>query len=265
MLVWEKREDARMTFGQVLAEERRASRVSQHGLALAVETTQRHLSFLETGRSRPTREMILRLSDALDLPPGRRADLFEAAGYMSPYKRRPADDAAVVEVLLSLEKYILAPWPYPALALTETWDVLAANTPGRKLFGLEPIVPGTQPPNLFERMLDPTFRVGIANWRDVGAIVHARLRRHALEHAEFRERLDRAVAEGAFTGVMRPFVESEEIPVILPLVFALPNGLSFRMTSMTARLTSAHDDLVSGLEIELCVPLDDASEVILRG
>jgi transcriptional regulator with XRE-family HTH domain len=254
-----------MNFGQVLAEQRRASGVSQHRLALAVETTQRHLSFLETGRSRPTREMILRLSDALDLPPGRRADLFEAAGYVSPYRRRAADDAAVVETLLRLERYILAPWPYPALALTETWDVLAANTPGRKLFGLERTVPGEPLPNLFERMLDPSFRAGIANWREVGAVVHARLRRHAFEHAEFRERLDRAVADGAFTDVMRPFVEREEIPVILPLVFALPNGVSFRMTSMSARLTSAHDDLVRGLEIELCIPLDDPSEVILRG
>ena len=75
-----------MQFGEALAEERRASGMSQHRLALDVETTQRHISFLETGRSRPTREMILRLSDALELQPSRRADLFESAGFVSPYR-----------------------------------------------------------------------------------------------------------------------------------------------------------------------------------
>lgn len=252
-----------MRFGNALASERHTCGVSQHALALMVETTQRHVSFLETGRSRPTREMILRLCDALELPPGRRADLFEAAGYTSPYKRRPADDAAVAETLRTLEKFILAPWPYPALALTETWDVLAANLQGRKLFGLA--LDPANPPNLFATMLDPRFRSNIANWPQVGAVIQARLRRHAHDHVQFREQFDRAMADGVFGDVVQPFVESEEIPVILPLVFAFANGLRFRMTSMTARLTSAHDDLVSGLEIELCVPLDDESETILRG
>ncbi|MGE3739709.1 MAG: helix-turn-helix domain-containing protein, partial [Geminicoccaceae bacterium] len=146
-----------MHFGEALAEERRASGMSQHRLALNVETTQRHISFLETGRSRPTREMILRLSDALELQPGRRADLFESAGFVSPYRRRASDDTAVLDALKRLERYILEPWPFPALALTETWDVIAANARGKALFQLPDLAPAPRV-NLFDIMLAPGFR-----------------------------------------------------------------------------------------------------------
>jgi transcriptional regulator with XRE-family HTH domain len=251
-----------MQFGETLAAERRSTGFSQHRLALAVETTQRHISFLETGRSQPTRDMILRLSDALELQPGRRADLFEAAGFVSPYRRRAADDEAVLDALRRLERYILTPWPYPALALTETWDVLAANERGRALFQLADVA-GSRP-NLFDIMLAPAFRAGIGNWAQVAAVVQSRLRRHAIGHPEFRHRLEAVAATGAFDAATRPYADVE-LPVILPLVFELADGRSFRMTSMTARLTAAQDDFVSGLEIELCIPLDDDSDTILRG
>lgn len=250
-----------MLFGEALAGERRAGGMSQHQLALTVETTQRHISFLETGRSQPTREMILRLCDALELQPGRRTDLFEAAGFVSPYRRRAADDEAVLDALRRLERYILAPWPYPALALTETWDVIAANARGKTLFQLPDLDRERPPPNLFDIMLAPAFRSSISNWSQVAAVVQSRLRRHAMDHPEFRGRLQAIIATGAFENAFEP---NYEFPVVLPLIFELPNGSSFRMTSMTARLTSAQDDFVSGLEIELCVPLDDESEQILR-
>lgn len=251
-----------MLFGETLAGERRASGMSQHQLALTVETTQRHISFLETGRSQPTREMILRLSDALELQPGRRAGLFEAAGFVSPYRRRAADDEAVLDALRRLERYILAPWPYPALALTETWDVIASNARGKALFQLPDLDGEGSSPNLFDIMLAPAFRSSISNWSQVAAVVQSRLRRHAMDHPEFRGRLQAVIATGTFENIVEP--GNYEFPVVLPLIFELPDGCSFRMTSMTARLTSAQDDFVSGLEIELCVPLDDESERILR-
>ncbi|MBL8594586.1 MAG: helix-turn-helix domain-containing protein [Devosia sp.] len=249
-----------MNFGEALAEERRANGMSQHRLALNVETTQRHISFLETGRSRPTREMILRLSDALELQSSRRADLFESAGFVSPYRRRAPDDDAVLEALKRLERYILEPWPYPALALTETWDVIAANARGKALFQLPDRGDGTQV-NLFDIMLAPGFRSGITNWSQVAAVVQSRLRRHVIEHPEFRGRLQEVAETGAFDASV---VQGNfEFPVVLPLIFELADGRSFRMTSMTARLTSAQDDFVAGVEIELCVPLDDESASIL--
>lgn len=252
-----------MDFGKALAAERRANGMSQHRLALAVDTTQRHLSFLETGRSRPTREMILRLSDALALRPGRRADLFASAGFTSPYRRRLADDKVVLDAIKRLEQFILGPWPYPALALTETWDVLAANPAGRALFGLEGREVGL--PNLFDVLASAAFRASISNWHDVAGVVLSRLRRHAAEYAEFRPRLDALVAAGTFAGTGNPPWSDDEPAAILPLAFALPDGRSFRMTSMTARLTSAQDDFIAGLEIEFCIPLDDESDRLMRG
>ena len=251
-----------MVFGEALAGERRAGGMSQHQLALMIETTQRHISFLETGRSQPTREMILRVSDALNLQPGRRADLFEAAGFVSPYRRRAANDEAVLDTLRRLERYILAPWPYPALALTETWDVIAANSRGKALFRLPDIEGQGTSPNLFDIMLAPAFRSNISNWSQVAAVVQSRLRRHAIDHPEFRGRLQSVLASGGFADAAN--LGDYEFPVVLPLIFNFTDGRSFRMTSMTARLTSAQDDFVSGLEIELCIPLDDESEQILR-
>lgn len=255
-----------MPFGDALLEARKSRGVSQHRLALAVETTQRHISFLETGRSRPTRQMILRISDALELQPGRRADLFEAAGLISPYKRRSIDDAGIVEVLQGIERYVLQPWPYPAVVLSETWDVLAANQRAISFFGIRPgNAAGGSAANLFDVMLDPAFHQTIANWRDVSGVILGRLRRHAAAFPDFRRRLDAATAAGIFGEALAPMADSPEIPVILPLVFSFPDGRSFRTTTMTARLTSAHDDFVSGIEIELFVPLDEEGAGILRG
>ena len=253
-----------MRFGEALAEVRRGRGLSQHGLGLAVGTPQRHISFMETGRSRPTREMIVRLCEALQLRPARRADLFEAAGFVSPYKRRLVDDPAVMAAFAGIQRYVLAPWPYPAFALSRVWDVLAANEPARRLFGLGEI-DGKAPPNLFGIMLSPRFRCSVVNWTEVAAVVLARLRRHADEHPGLRESLDAAIADGAFDGVLSSFAAAAEVPAILPLVFRSPDGSAFRMTSLTARLTSAHDEVVSGLEVELCVPVDDESDAILRG
>lgn len=253
-----------LRFGDVLAEERRAGSISQHRLALAADTTQRHLSFLETGRSRPTREMILRLAEALNLRPARRADLFEAAGYVSPYKRRKPTDAGVSDAMATVERYILANWPYPALAMTPHWDVIAANGRARALFGF-PDEPGDIVPNLFDVLLSPRFRAGIRNWSEVGAVIYSRLRKHALEQPEFSERLQRAIEDGAFVGLLAPLADVAEIPVILPIAFDLGNGVRFRMTSLMAQFTSAHDELLSGLEIELCLPLDDDGDRFLRG
>jgi transcriptional regulator with XRE-family HTH domain len=223
-----------MPFGDVLVVARKSRGISQHRLALAVQTTQRHMSFLETGRSRPTREMILRIGDALELQPGRRADLFEAAGFISPYKRRAIDDAAIADAVRGIERYVLQPWPYPALALTETWDVLAANQRAMALFGIGASRDGGAPSNLFDVMLYASFRETVANWREVSGVVLARLRRHAAAFPDFRRRLDAAIAAGAFEEALAPLAEGPEIPVILPLAFAFPDGRSFRMTTMTA-------------------------------
>jgi hypothetical protein len=207
--------------------------------------------------------MIMRLAEALELGPSRRADLFEAAGYTSPYKRRPASDSSVGEAMQTVERYILGNWPYPALAMTPVWDVIAANRQARALFGFPEGTSGGVP-NLFDVLLSPDFRGSIGNWSEVGAVIYSRLRLHAGERPEFRDRLDKAVADGAFGGLLLPLAETEEIPVILPIAFDFSTGMRFRMTSLTARFTSAHDESLSGLEIELCLPLDDESDTFLR-
>ena len=250
-------------FGELLADERRSGSISQHRLALPADTTQRHLSFLETGRSRPTREMILRLSEALKLQPGRRADLFEAAGYVSPYKRRGSSDRNVAAAMETVERYILCNWPYPALAMTPFWDVMAANERAQAMFGFRPQA-SLPMGNLFDVLLSPQFRKTIQNWSEVGAVIYSRLRRHALDWPEFSGKLETALAAGAFEGVLVPLAETEEIPVILPLAFDLGNGVRFRMTSLMAQFTSAHDNALSGLSIELCLPLDEDGDRFLR-
>lgn len=244
-----------MSFGALLAEQRSRRGMSQTFLSNLLETTQRHLSFLETGRSRPSREMIMRISDTLSLGTAERTGLFEAAGFTSPYKQRTLDDEQIVEALAIIEGHVLANWPYPAFALTPEWTILLANAPGAALLGSTPEAIKAEPISFFEMLLSRQFRDRILNWDDVAAAFHARLRRHAMRYPDFGKRLQQSIDDGVFVFDPARLAEKAEIPALLPIEMALPDGSVGRITSLAAHFTSAHDAHISDIEIELMVPL----------
>ena len=121
------------TFGPALRALRQTLGLSQLALAHRLRSTQRHISFLETGRSRATAGFLQRLCTELNLSTAQRGALFEASELRNPYPARSADDAEIGRALDLIEHRVLRNWPFPAFALDRDWTVLRANTGARAM------------------------------------------------------------------------------------------------------------------------------------
>ncbi|WP_030712008.1 helix-turn-helix domain-containing protein [Streptomyces griseus] len=113
--------------GPLLRDWREQRRISQLELALRAESSARHISFIETGRSRPSEDMVLRLAEQLDIPVRERNALLVIAGYAPRYPQTSLDDPAMASLRESLERLLAAYEPYPALVVDGTYGVVAAN------------------------------------------------------------------------------------------------------------------------------------------
>ena len=115
------------TAGEHLRDWRQRRRLSQLDLAHAAEISPRHLSFLETGRSQPSREMVLRLAERLEVPPRERNALLVAAGFAPMFRARALDDPALEAAKRAIERILEAQKPYPAFAVDRHWNIVATN------------------------------------------------------------------------------------------------------------------------------------------
>ncbi len=115
------------TLGEQLREWRTRRRMSQMDLALDTEISTRHLSFIETGRSKPSAAMLARIADCLDVPHRARNAMLLAAGYAPDYQERPLDSAEMAGMRAIVEHVLRGHEPYPALAVDRHWNMVAAN------------------------------------------------------------------------------------------------------------------------------------------
>ncbi|MEM9267982.1 MAG: helix-turn-helix domain-containing protein, partial [Pseudomonadota bacterium] len=122
-------------FARSLKTWRAARRLSQLDLAIEAEISSRHLSFLETGRSNPSREMVIRLSEALGLPLDARNQMLTQAGFAVRYKGRDWNDAEMAPVRRAVNWQLDRHAPYPGLAVDRLWTIRQANATARTLFG----------------------------------------------------------------------------------------------------------------------------------
>src|SRR6478672_12684809 len=113
--------------GDHLREWRQRRHLSQLDLAGDAEISARHLSFVETGRATPSREMVLRLAERLEVPLRERNALLVAAGYAPMYRERPLDDPALAPARRAVELILKSHEPYPALAVDRHWNLVSAN------------------------------------------------------------------------------------------------------------------------------------------
>ncbi|MEU0161553.1 helix-turn-helix transcriptional regulator [Streptomyces sp. NPDC006261] len=113
--------------GPLLRGWRERRRISQLDLALRADSSARHISFIETGRSRPSEDMVLRLAEQLDIPVRERNALLVVAGYAPRYAQTPLDDPAMASVREGLDRLLAGYEPFPALVVDGTYDVVAAN------------------------------------------------------------------------------------------------------------------------------------------
>lgn len=248
-------------FGQVLRDMRGSLGLSQAQMALQLGTTQRHLSFVETGRSAPTAYFVTRLCRELNVSLAQRSNLFAAAGLPQAYPARDPASADVAGALDTIDSRILAHWPFPAIVMNPAWTILRGNDRFWTLFA--PFMPeaGNRPQNLAEIMMRPDFRDMILNWPQVAELFYYRLQLAAARHEEARTIFDRLKAAGLFDDLPRAL--SGPAPVIMPVDMRFPDGTGLRLTSLIGHLMAVQDPVVEGYEIELFVPLDAESETAM--
>ena len=140
----------RSPFGAQLREWRQRRRMSQLDFALDAEISQKHLSFIETGRSVPSRDMVVRLAEVLDVPLRDRNSMLVAAGYAPLYAARDLDDRSLAPARAAIDLLLKGHEPFPALAIDRHWTMVSANGPARAFLALvsEPslLAPAAQRP-----------------------------------------------------------------------------------------------------------------------
>ena len=156
-------------FGEHLREWRQRRHLSQIDLANAMEVSTRHLSFVETGRSQPSRAMVIRLAESLDVPLRERNTLLVAAGYAPMYALRPFSDPALGAARKAVDLILNGHEPYPALLVDRHWSLLAANRTATGFFS--GVAPGllSPPINVLRVSLHPEGLapriVNLPQWR----------------------------------------------------------------------------------------------------
>ena len=157
------------TLGALLREWRQRRHLSQLALALKADISQRHLSFVESGRAQPSRDMVLHLAEQLAVPLRERNRLLLAAGYAPVFSERSLDDPALAAARRAVERVLQGHEPYPALAVDRHWTLVAANRAVTVLLaGVDPSL--LEPPvnvlrvSLHPRGLAPRI-VNLSQWR----------------------------------------------------------------------------------------------------
>jgi transcriptional regulator with XRE-family HTH domain len=253
-------------FGRVLRRWRQARGMSQLALATSASTSTRHLSFLETGRAEPSREMVLRLAHALDVPLRERNALLGAAGFAPLYRESPLD-APGMSALQRMLDFTLARFePFPAFLVDRCYRVLRANQAAARALGAfagDGAPWREQPWNLLRITLHPDgLRPYIVNFAEVAASLLARLERAVVatsdEQLAALERELRALPD---------LPEPSALPLTLDPVVPLHlkrGGVELRLFSMLAQVGGAQDVTAAELHIESLMPADPASEALLR-
>ena len=264
---------ARLAFGQLLRSSRGARRLSQLQLALSADVSQRHLSFLESGRALPSREMVLQLARALDLPLRERNRLLVSAGFAGIYATRPLDAADMLPVRAALELLLAHHEPYPAVVVDRAWNLFMANAAVPRVFGaigdLDAMfrrVCGARPPNVLAILLHPEgMQPFIRNFEEVAVPLLARTAREALEHPHVQQLLDEVLQYPTVPARWRALDlhrTANPLPV-LPTKFAVGDH-RLEMFSMMTTFGTPLDLTTDELRVESFFPADPASEVLLR-
>lgn len=251
--------------GALLREWRERRNLSQLALATGSAVSTRHLSYIENGRARPSREMILHLAERLEVPLRERNHLLLAGGYAPAFGERPLDSAEMAPVRDALERLLAAHEPYPAIVVDRRWEIVLMNGAlGPLLAGVDPEL--LRPPvNALRATLHPRgMAPSIVNFDEWSAQILARLDRDIrltgdIGLVELRAEL------AAYPGVREPGLgDGHTTSIVLPLTLRGPAGeLSF-LATQTVFGTPA-DVTLSELSVEAFYPADAVTATVLRG
>ncbi|MFN0089549.1 MAG: helix-turn-helix domain-containing protein, partial [Acidimicrobiales bacterium] len=246
--------------GELLREWRQRRRLSQLELASEAEVSSRHLSFVETGRSKPSRELVLYLAEHLEAPLRERNALLLAAGYAPVYRERSLEDEEMGPVRDALDRVLSGHEPYPAVIVNRRWDLVAANAAALRLFTPGVAAHLIEPPiNAYRLGLHPE---GLApRVRNMGEYSHhllTRLQREALVSGD--PGLQDLLAEvRGYPDLTQPspIGAGPAQMLFLPMELTTVDGEELSFFSTISTFGTALDVTVAELSIEAFFPADD--------
>ncbi|XVU27199.1 helix-turn-helix domain-containing protein [Actinoplanes sp. CA-054009] len=241
------------TVGELLRQWRQRRALSQLDLAIAADVSARHVSLVETGKSRPSADMILRLAEQLHVPLRDRNRLLLAGGFAPRYQRRPLDDAALSAARDAVRRVLRAHEPYPALVFDRGWNIVETNR------AVDPFLTRTDPEllrppvNLVRLALDPRgFAPMIVNLGDVRSVFRTRIGRQ-LATAPDPELT--ALYEELLATAPGPRVDAD---VLIPMILRV-DGHELRLFSTITTFGTPLDITLDEVAIESYYPADDQS------
>jgi transcriptional regulator with XRE-family HTH domain len=256
---------ATVGLGDLLRQWRRVRGKSQLDLAGDALTTPRYLSFVETGRAQPSRQMVVRLARALDVPLRERNALLLAAGYAPLYSAGALDGPELERVQAAVAAILARHEPFPAVVMDRGWTVLRANTGAARLFGglLAPPAPMPEPANVLRLMIEPgPVRDAVTNWDAVVPALLERARREAVGgvlDADTRELVDRLRARADVAAVLANPAAAPSTAPVIDVRFAFA-GAELRFFSVVSTIGTPIDVSAQELRVEAFFPSDEATE-----
>jgi transcriptional regulator with XRE-family HTH domain len=252
--------------GSLLREWRQRRRMSQLDFAVEAEISSRHLSFIETGRSQPSRDMLLHLAELLDVPLRERNSLLIAAGFAPRFSERPLDDPALQTARQAVDLVLKGYEPYPAIAVDRHWTMVASNAAvGGLLAGIDPAM--LQPPiNVLRLSLHPdglaSRIVNLAEWR---GHLFSRLRKQidVSGDAVLTQLLAELSEYPAPVGSLHAAQATAEPGFVVPFRLATPAGVMSFISTITVFGTPV-DVTLSELAVESFLPADAATAAVLN-
>jgi transcriptional regulator with XRE-family HTH domain len=256
-------------FGRLLREWRSRRRVSQLDLAVEAGVSSRHVSFIETGRAQPSREMILMLARVLDVPLRDRNDLLMAAGFAAMYRATDLGSPALEQARRALDFILRQQEPYPAIVVDRAWTILKANGGAVRL--VEAFADASAAAewggNAMRLMFHPRgFRPHIVNWEAMAAALIQWLHRDVLSGlggADTRRLLDELLAYPGVPPRWRTLDLDVSTAPFLAIEFR-KGDLELRYFSTLTSLGTPHDITLQELRVEAFFPADAATEEASR-
>lgn len=256
------------TFGQALRRWRNQRGRTQLDLALVSGYSQRHLSFLESGRSKPSRSTVVILAEALDVPVRERNALLHAAGFAPLYTAEPLDSSHLRHALAALEAVVRSHRPFPALIIDRAWNMLGGNDNAFALFqhfiDQPPSVDPERPLNAMALCVDADgLRPCIRNWAPFMASIRGQLKAELMraEDAGLRALIERIEADPEFRAHGRD--SAGQVPTPVSTLSLEREGLRLELFTLHSTFATPNDASIAELRVETFFPADEASREVL--
>ena len=259
-------------FGPMLRAWRRRRGASQLALALQSGVSQRHVSFLESGRARPSREMVVQLTSALDVPLRQRNTMLLAAGFAPVYRESGLGAPELAPVRQAIDRMLKQQEPYPAVVVDRLWNLLQANEAANAftvfLFeGPPPPTPAGKSANLLRWLLDPSaLRPKLANWEEVARHLVSTTYAEILADGGEPKALAFIEEVMSYPDVPASFrkLRFEERPAPVLTLDYVVGGKSLSIFTTIATLGTPQDITLQEVRIECFFPADERSDALFR-